>query len=83
MKIKHVITIVLFVCLFIIGQNYCYANNSNVYNKYKNASHATKVQAISNLKKRQADAHVKAKHFRILERVESGKLYNKDRKSVV
>ena len=80
MRIKHVLTIILFVCLFVVGQNYCCANNSNVYNKYKNASHATKVQAISNLKKRQADAHVKAKHFRILEKVESGKLYNNQRK---
>ncbi|MCM1265760.1 MAG: peptidoglycan DD-metalloendopeptidase family protein [Candidatus Gastranaerophilales bacterium] len=78
---KKAVTLLLFiVTLFAFEQSAYCANNNNVYNKYKNASQSTKVQAISNLKKRQADARVKANRFRMLERVESGKLYNNQRK---
>jgi len=77
---KNLLALFLFAALFFAGQNFGFANNNNVYNKYKNASHSTKVQAISNLRKRQADAHVKVKRFRLLEKMESGKLYNNQRK---
>lgn len=67
------------VCLIFVGHSVCYANN-NVYDKYKNASQATKNQAISNLKQQQAAARSKADNFRRLEKLESGKLYNNQRK---
>lgn len=78
---KKIAALLFLLTLFIIGQRTCFAaSNNNVYNKYKNATHSTKMQAISNLKKQQADARVKANRFRILERMESGKLYNNQRK---
>jgi murein DD-endopeptidase MepM/ murein hydrolase activator NlpD len=82
MKLKKSIFIIFVAILLTFGQELCYATNSqnSVYNKYKNASRSTKVQAVSNLKKRQADAHAKANRFRLLEKVESGKLYNNQRK---
>lgn len=52
----------------------------NVYNQYKNASNATRAQAVSNLKKRQTEARNQANKFRVLEKAESGKLYNNQRK---
>lgn len=75
----------IFLCiftLFALEQGMVYAgNNSNtILNKYRNASSATKLQAISNLRQQQAAAHSKVKHFRFLERMESGKLYNNQRK---
>lgn len=62
-----------------LGQSSFCANNSFV-NKYKNASNATKTQAISNLKKKQADAHNKVQHLRKLEKAENNKLYRNQRK---
>ena len=71
--------IVLF-CMCFIKHSCCYADNSNVYNKYKNASQATKHQAISNLKRQQAEARSKANKLRVLEKMENGKLYNNQRR---
>lgn len=68
-----------FACLFFVGHTICYADN-NVYDKYKNASLATKNQAISNLKQQQAAARSQANKFKALEKLESGKLYNNQRK---
>lgn len=79
MKKKLITILLLFVALFVYGQ--CsYAGNNSIFNKYRNASKATKEQAIFNLKKQQANAHNKAKHLRLLERVESGKLYNNQKR---
>lgn len=78
MKIKGVIYFILAtLCIVFVGHSDCYADNIS---KYKNASQATKSQAINNLKRKQAEAHSKAHKLRILERVESGKLYNNQRR---
>jgi len=78
---KKLITIFLIgFTLLIAWQGSCYAANNNIVNKYKNASTETKKQAISNLKKQQAAAHSKAKQLRILEKMESGKLYNNQKR---
>ncbi len=77
-KIKF-ITLLTLLTLFLAGQSGFCANNS-VLSKYKNASKATKVQAISNLKKQQAAAHSKAQNLRVLEKVESNKLYKNQKK---
>ena len=67
--------------LFIFGQNICHASNTNnVVNKYKNASAETKKQAIFNLNKQREAAHNKIRSLRVLEKVESGKLYNNQRR---
>lgn len=70
--------------VFIIGTSFCAgsfaANNNSIYNQYKNASQAVKIQAFSNLKKRQEEARNKANKLRVLEKMESGKLYNNQRK---
>lgn len=66
--------------LFVSGQRYCYASNNSVINKYRNASVETKKQAIFNLRKQQEAAHNKIRNLRILEHVESGKLYNNQRR---
>ena len=80
MNKKLVIKLLLFVfALGVIPQGVCNADNS-IYNKYKNASQAAKVQAFSNLKKRQADARNKANKLKVLEKMESNKLYNNQRK---
>ena len=76
---SRILSIVI-VCLVLSNFCSCYANNNSVYNKYKNASQTTKKQAISNLKRQQAEAHSKAHRFRLLEKMESGKLYNNQRK---
>lgn len=74
--IKKYITIFsLILTLLTLGQDFCCASN-NILNQYKNASQSSKVQAISNLKKRQADARSKANKFRLLEKMESQRLYN-------
>lgn len=80
MKNKLVTTLLLLVTLLTIGQCAFAGNNNSIINKYKNASKATKEQAIFNLRKQQANAHNKAKELRVLERMESGKLYNNQRK---
>ena len=79
---KNFITLLLCaVFLFIIGQNISFAAHSNnIVNKYKNASAETKKQAITNLKQQQEAAHNKVRHFRLLEKLESGKLYNNQRR---
>ena len=66
--------------LFLSGQSSAFSANNSLFSRYKNASKATKEQAIFNLRKQQAAAHNKAKQLRILERVESGKLYNNQRR---
>lgn len=80
MKKTFGIFVIALVCVCFFEHNLCFAENTNVYNKYKNASQATKTQAISNLKKQQAEARSKANKFRLLEKMESGKLYNNQRK---
>lgn len=70
----------LAVTLFLSGQSSAFSANNSLFSRYKNASKATKEQAIFNLRKQQAAAHNKAKQLRILERVESGKLYNNQRR---
>lgn len=77
------IFITLLLCtfsLFVLGQGYCCASNNSVINKYRNASVETKKQAIFNLNKQREAAHNKIKNLRILENVESGKLYNNQRR---
>lgn len=71
---KNIFKLSLIIALFAIGQSFCFADS--IVNRYKNASQSTKVQAISNLKKQQADARSKANRFRLLERMESQRLYN-------
>lgn len=67
--------------LFIFGQSICHASNTNnVVNKYKNASTETKKQAIFNINKQREAAHNKIKNLRVLEKLESGKLYNNQRR---
>lgn len=78
MKTNKIIVLLLILLLFISGQSMSYADN--VYNQYKNASNATRAQAVSNLKKRQTEARNQANKFRVLEKAESGKLYNNQRK---
>lgn len=69
------------VTLLFIVQGVVYAGNiSSILNKYKNANKATKQQAIINLRKQQETAHNKVKQLRVLEKMESGKLYNNQRK---
>lgn len=80
MKKIFLTSLALFFTLFIIGQSTSYAAHNNILGKYRNASTATKRQAISNLKKQQQAAHNKAIHLRVLEKLESGKLYNNQRK---
>lgn len=81
MKKTLVNTLLVGILILVSGQGVTFAANSNsIINKYKNASKATKEQAISNLRRQQANAHNKAKQLRILERLESGKLYNNQRK---
>ena len=80
MKKLLVNLILLFAILFATGHAFCYAANNSIINKYRNASKATKEQAIFNLKKQQANAHNKARQLRVLEKMESGKLYNNQRK---
>lgn len=72
--------VILILCLCVTGYNLSCSANTNVYNKYKNASQATKKQAISNLKKQQAEARTKANKLRVLEKMENGRLYNNQRK---
>ncbi len=72
--------VILSLCLCVTGYNLSCSANTNVYNKYKNASQATKKQAISNLKKQQAEARTKANKLRVLEKMENGRLYNNQRK---
>lgn len=74
--------VLLFVAtLFVLGQGRTYAANNNSFiNKYKNATKAVKEQAIFDLRKKQENAHNKAHQLRVLERMESGKLYNNQRK---
>lgn len=80
MNKKLVVKLIVFVLILgFVSQTDCCADNS-IYNKYKNASQATKVQAISNLRKRQADARNKANKLKVLEKMESNKLYNNQRK---
>lgn len=80
MNKKLVVKLIVFVLILgFVSQTDCSADNS-IYNKYKNASQATKVQAISNLRKRQADARNKANKLKVLEKMESNKLYNNQRK---
>lgn len=64
----------------LIVQGDTYAANNSILSKYINATKATKEQAISNLRKQQAAARNKANQLRVLERMESGKLYNNQRK---
>ena len=80
MKKIFVINLLLFLALSIFAQCGYAAHNNSIYNKYKNASQAVKVQAFSNLLKRQQEAHKKASQLRVLEKMESGKLYNNQRK---
>ena len=77
---KKLVNLILFALLFALGQGLGYCANNSFINKYKNATKATKEQAIFNLKKQQANAHNKAKQLRVLEKMESGKLYNNQRK---
>lgn len=72
--------VILSLCLCVTGYNLSCSANTNVYYKYKNASQATKKQAISNLKKQQAEARTKANKLRVLEKMENGRLYNNQRK---
>lgn len=67
--------------LFTLGQNICHAANThNMVNKYKNASAETKKQAIFNINKQREAAHNKIKSLRVLEKLESGKLYNNQKR---
>lgn len=70
------------IALFVLGQGMVFAGNqsNNIIKKYQNASSATKIQVISNLRKQQEAAHNKAKQLRVLEKMESGKLYNNQRR---
>lgn len=72
--------VILSLCLCVTGYSLSCSANTNVYNKYRNASQATKKQAISNLKKQQAEARTKANKLRVLEKMENGRLYNNQRK---
>ncbi len=49
-------------------QTFCYASNASSYAQ------------IQSIKKKQAQAHAKAKHFRILENLETNKLYKNQKK---
>ena len=77
---KIFVNLILIILLFSLGQDICSASSNSIINKYRNATRATKEQAISNLRKQQETAHNKAKHLRVLEKMESGKLYNNQRK---
>ena len=78
---KIYITMLCLFSLHISMQTSVFAANTNsIVNKYKNSSKEVKEQAISNLKKQQAAARNKALHLRVLEKMESGKLYNNQRK---
>ena len=77
---KIFLTFFIFPFLCFVMQQDCFASNSSVCSKYKNASPAAKAQAISSLKKQQVNAHNKAKQFRMLEKAESNKLYTNQRK---
>ena len=68
MKFKIYLALILcFLCSIGI-QTVCFANNNSSYAQ------------IQTIKKKQAQAHAKAKHFRILENLETNKLYKNQKK---
>ncbi len=68
MKLKICLALI-FSVLFSAGiQTFCYASNASSYAQ------------IQSIKKKQAQAHAKAKHFRILENLETNKLYKNQKK---
>ena len=77
---KTLLSIFFVISLLIYGQSTVFAANNSILNKYINASKSVKEQAISNLKKQQAAARTKANQLRVLEKMESGKLYNNQRR---
>lgn len=81
MRNKHFTIIITLLLLFTFGQGISFAaSNNSIINKYKNATTATKQQAIFNLRKQQQAARKKANQLRVLEKMESGKLYKNQRK---
>jgi len=80
MNSKKVTITLVAIALFFVGQSAFSANTNSIINKYKNATTATKTQAIFNLRKQQADAHKKAAQLRTLERAENNKLYKNQKK---
>ena len=77
---KTLLSVIFVISLLIYGQSTVFAANNSILNKYINASKSVKEQAISNLKKQQAAARTKANQLRVLEKMESGKLYNNQRR---
>ena len=73
MNLKKILTLILGV-LFSCGvHSYCYASNS---------SYSTNVKKIQTIKKQQAQAREKARHYRILENLDKNKLNKNHRKLV-
>lgn len=77
---KTLLSIFFVISLLIYGQSTVFAANNSILNKYINASKSVKEQAITNLKKQQAAARTKVNQLRVLEKMESGKLYNNQRR---
>lgn len=71
MKLKICLTLIAFFLLSFGMQLSCSANNST-YN--------SNVKKMQNIQKQQAQAHAKVKHLKILENIETNKLYKNQRK---
>ena len=71
MKIKTLIALILGTLLSFGSPLYCSASTS---------SYSNNVKKIQNIKRQQAQAHAKVKHLRILENIETSKLYKNQKR---
>ena len=71
MKLKTFIALILGVLLSFGSQLSCCANTS---------SYSNNIKKIQNIKKQQAQAHAKVRHLRILENIETNKLYKNQKR---
>ena len=71
MKLKIFIALILGVLLSFGSQLSCCANTS---------SYSNNIKKIQNIKKQQAQAHAKVRHLRILENIETNKLYKNQKR---
>ena len=76
MKLKIYIALIFALLLSIGLQSVCSASNTNT----SSSAYTNNLQKIQLIKKQQAQAHAKVKHLRVLENIETNKLYRNQKR---
>lgn len=76
MKLKIYIALIFALLLSIGLQSVCSASNTNT----SSSAYTNNLQKMQSIKKQQAQAHAKVKHLRVLENIETNKLYRNQKK---